>query len=408
MTPGKKPAGANDPFIDCISRNVMITMQIKMTSYRILPVIAATIIIMCVVCTGGAFAAFITIPGAETGQVADSTLANTGWQLVSYTSGNAQVPVATGSKITLKFNGDGSIGGSGGINLYFGSYTQNGNSITFGPLGCTEMAGPEPLMDQESRYFSLLDSTRTSHATESTLELSDASDRIVLVFRSDNSGSSNGPAVKNPATVLPGTEWQLSSYSDGTTVVSGQDIRTITMKFNDAGNLSGFGGVNSYFGSYTLDGEAISIGPLASTKMAGPEPLMTLESTYLNLLNSVTGVTIAGDSLSLADNEGNIVVTFEPKTTAQQGRYTAFIPTGTSHSFVPPATGGQFLTTIKDRFSKTGSWIGSTGRVPVKWAQQGKGTVTVPVTGKNQRPLTMPRINDSVIAPVTYPGGPLL
>jgi heat shock protein HslJ len=404
----KNHAGANDPFIDCFSRNVLIIMYIERISCRISPVIAALIIITFVMCTGGVFASFVTMPGADTGLVAGSTLANTGWQLVSFNSENSQVPVTTDSKITLKFNGDGSMGGSGGINHYFGSFTQNGNSITFGPVGCTEMAGPQALMDQESTYFILLDSTRSFQVSKSTLELSDATGRVVLVFRSDNSGSSNGPAVKNPATVLPGTEWQLSSYSDGTTVVTGQDIRTITMKFDDSGNISGFSGVNSYFGSYRLDSDAISIGPLASTKMAGPESLMTLEQLYFNLLNSATGVSLSGDSLSLTNNGGNVILTFEQKTTASQGRYTAFIPTGTSHSAVPQATGGQSLTTIKDRFSKTGSWIGSTGGVPVKWAQQGKGTVTIPVTGKNQRPFTMPRINDSIIAPVTYPGGPLL
>ena len=369
--------------------------------------IAALIIITFVMCTGGVFASFVTIPGADTGLVAGSTLANTGWQLVSFNSENSQVPVATDSKITLKFNGDGSMGGSGGINHYFGSFTQNGNSITFGPVGCTEMAGPEPLMDQESTYFILLDSTRSFQASKSTLEFSDATGLVVLVFRSDNSGSSNGPAVKNPATVLPGTEWQLSSYSDGTAVVSGQDIQTITMKFDDSGNISGFSGVNSYFGSYRLDSDAISIGPLASTKMAGPESLMTLERLYFNLLNSATGVSLSGDSLSLTNNGGNVVLTFEQKTTVSKDSYTAVILPVKSHVVKPPAAGGHSLTVTTDRFYKSGSWIGSTGGVPIIPVKPGKDIVIIPTTGKTQRPSFMPRFNDSIIPPMTYPGGPL-
>ena len=382
-------------------------MHIERISCRISPVIAALIIITFVMCTGGAFASFVTIPGADTGPVTGNTLASTGWQLVSYNNENSQVPVATGSKITLKFNEDGSTGGSGGINLYFGSFTQNGNSITFGPIGSTEMAGPQPLMDQESTYFSLLDSARTYYATESTLQLSDATGRVTLVFRSDNSGSSNGPAVEDPATVLPGTEWQLSSYSDGVTTVSGQDIRTITLKFDDPGNISGFGGVNSYFGTCTMDGNTISIGPLGSTKMAGPESLMTLEQLYFNLLSSATGVSLSGDSLSLTNNEGTAVLNFESKTTASQYSYPAIILPGKSHFVVPPANGGHSQTTITNRFYKNVSWTGSTGGLPVNPVQPGKGIVSIPATVKNQRPSTMPRFNDSIIPPVTYPGGPL-
>ena len=47
----------------------------------------------------------------------------------------------------------------------------------------------------------------------------------------------------------------------------------ITLKFNNDGTLSGFGGCNNYNGGYTLTGQTtefgktISIGPLASTKM---------------------------------------------------------------------------------------------------------------------------------------------
>jgi heat shock protein HslJ len=382
-------------------------MHIEKISCRTSPAVAAIVIISFVICTGGVSASFVTIPGADTGLVAGNTLANTGWQLVSYNSGTIQVPVAAGSKITLKFNEDGSIGGSGGINLYFGSFTQNGNLITFGPIGCTEMAGPQALMDQESTYFSLLDTTRSYSATESTLELSDATGRVTLVFRSDKSGNSNGHAVENPATSLPGTEWQLSSYSDGVTTVSGQDIRTITLKFDDPGNISGFGGVNNYFGTCTMDGTALSIGPIGSTKMAGSESLMTLEQLYFNLLSSATGISLSGDSLSLTNNEGKVVLTFEHKTTASQDRNTAIILPGKSHAVIPLATGGHSLATITNRFYKNGNWTGSTGVLPVKLVQPGNSIVITPASGKNHRPATMPRYNDSIIAPVTYPGGPL-
>ena len=379
-------------------------MHIERTSYRIYPAIAAFIIVTCAMCTSGAFAPSIILDAVE-GQLTDNSLINTGWQLVSYDNGKTLVPVASGSKITLKFDKDGSLGGSGGINLYFGSYTIDNNAITIGPIGCTEMAGPERLMDQESMYFSLLNSVSSVRTVGSTLELSDATGRVVLKFRAADAG--NGAVGENPATVLPGSEWQLSSYSDGNAVVSGTDINTITLVFTDTGNINGFSGVNTYFGSYNLDGNSISIGPLASTKMAGPEPLMTLENVYLNRLGSVTGVDLSADSLSLTDKDGNAVLVFGQKNAGSHGRYNAFLPHSRSHTVVQPGTGEHSSSSFIDRFQGARNWSGSTGRFLSILIKPGKGPVTTPATVTHPRPATMPRYNDSIIGPVTYPGGPL-
>lgn len=368
--------------------------------------IAVFLLVTCVLCTGGVFASFSVIPGAEFGQGTDSSLTITEWQLISYDSGPTQVPVAAGSKITLKFNKDGSIGGSGGINRYFGSYTQNSTALIFGPLGCTEMAGPEPLMNQESTYFLLLDSVRSGHTKGDKLELSGATGRVVLIFMSDNNGNVNRPSGMNHKTILPGTEWQLSSYSDGNAVVSGQDINTVTLKFDHNGNLAGFSGVNTYFGSYKLVGTIISIGPLASTKMAGPEPLMALETVYLNLLESVTGVILTCDSLSLTDKDGKVVLVFGKKYVSSQGQYNAFFSQGTSSTIVSPGTGRKLPPAfIEGRYSSI-NWSSSMRAFPKNLLQPGRGNVTIPTTGNHQRPSFMPRFNDSIIPPVTYPGGP--
>jgi len=382
-------------------------MTIDTTVYQRSLAIAAFTLFACIICTGGVFASFISVSGAGIAQATDSSLTGTDWQLVSIDSGYSQVPVVTGSKITLKFNNDLSVGGSGGINRYFGSYTQNGYAITFGPMGCTEMAGPEPLMDQESTYFRLLDSVRSFHIAGSTLELSDATGRTVLKFRSDKTGNIHGPAGKDPATVLPGTEWQLSSYSDGTAVVSGTDTRTITLKFDRKGDISGFSGVNTYFGSCNLDGNVISVGPLGSTKMAGPTTLMELETVYLNLLGSVTEATIAGDSLSLADKDGTVVLVFVQKKDPSQGRFSVFFPPGESPAVHFPGIGRPSTTTFIDPFQNTRNMSSSTGKFPWYLVQPGRGTFTNTTVGNHQRPAFMPRFNDSITPPISYPGGPL-
>lgn len=52
------------------------------------------------------------------------------------------------------------------------------------------------------------------------------------------------------------------------------------------------------------------MGELISTLMAGPEPGMQAEATYLELLASATAYTVDGDQLILRDADGNDQRTF--------------------------------------------------------------------------------------------------
>ena len=68
----------------------------------------------------------------------------------------------------------------------------------------------------------------------------------------------------------------------------------ITLKFNNDGTFTGFGGCNNYNGGYNLTGQTtefgktITIGPIASTKMYCADTA-DLESKYLaNLQNTKT------------------------------------------------------------------------------------------------------------------------
>ena len=51
---------------------------------------------------------------------------------------------------------DGGAGGNSGCNSWFGDYTLEGDSLTFGPLGSTMMACPGPAMAVEQAFFANL------------------------------------------------------------------------------------------------------------------------------------------------------------------------------------------------------------------------------------------------------------
>jgi heat shock protein HslJ len=104
-------------------------------------------------------------PGPETPVVsseqpgAGDALANTRWRLVSFGEPGAETPVVAGSTVTLEFEADGRVGGSGGCNSYGGQYQVQDGAVSFGELVSTLMAcTDERLMQQEQQYLAALQS----------------------------------------------------------------------------------------------------------------------------------------------------------------------------------------------------------------------------------------------------------
>ena len=78
----------------------------------------------------------------------------------------------------------------------------------------------------------------------------------------------------------------------------------ITLMFSDTDNRASGKVVNRYFGTYTIDGIKLTFGPMASTMMMGPEPLMLAEYQYLQDLPKTVSyeATSNGLTLNLSDN----------------------------------------------------------------------------------------------------------
>lgn len=115
---------------------------------------ASTCVIWLLVACGGAPAGSAENTAAE--------LEGTEWRLVEY--GPADAPVASRPEppITLTFEEDGRIGGSGGCNSYGGTYQLDGQSLTMGQIQSTLMACADAAVtQQESAYLAALGSATT-------------------------------------------------------------------------------------------------------------------------------------------------------------------------------------------------------------------------------------------------------
>jgi heat shock protein HslJ len=122
---------------------------------------------------------------------------------------------------------------------------------------------------------------------------------------SDASGPTQLELVQQTVS-LGGAPWQVVSYNNGRgAVVSVTAGSTITALFGDDGRVSGDTGCNRYEASYTIDGLTIAVGPIATTRRAcSSEELAMQEALFLTALGASTRYELAGDKLTLRNDDG--------------------------------------------------------------------------------------------------------
>jgi heat shock protein HslJ len=233
----------------------------------------------------------------------DLMLEGSTWTLLSYVAPDGQLAdVLPDTRITAEFN-DGQVAGTAGCNRYFGSYETDGSSLTIGPAGSTMMyCSPEQIMLQETAYLATLSIVASYEIVDAQLHLKNANGDTILLF-----------AAEEPISLTDVT-WNLVSYNNGKEAMVSTIIGTeITADFAEEGALTGSAGCNSYTASYETDGEKITIGPAASTRMfcAEPEGIMEQESQYLTALENAAVYMIDSSRLEIRDANGSGVVSYE-------------------------------------------------------------------------------------------------
>lgn len=109
---------------------------------------------------------------------------------------------------------------------------------------------------------------------------------------------------------LQATRWDLISYLD----LSGNRLSLppgapVTLAFTpDQVNGSSF--CNSYFASYSLQDQRLTISQVGSTLMACEPPRMDLEKMYFQRLSEVSGIELIDNQLFLQDQVGQVLLTY--------------------------------------------------------------------------------------------------
>ena len=105
---------------------------------------------------------------------------------------------------------------------------------------------------------------------------------------------------------LFGEKWLVEFISGESTF---DKLRT-DLLISEDGKISTTIGCNRIFGQVTIDADRLTVGQLASTRKACPQPLMELEGKYAAALGTTRSFRIKGRLLEFVDAAGDNLIVF--------------------------------------------------------------------------------------------------
>ena len=185
-------------------------------------------------------------------------------------------------------------------------------------------------------------------------------------------------AAPDPA-ALRGEAWVLASGVD----VEGWEQAAPSATFTEK-QVSGSSGCNRFNAAYTVDGEALTLGPVAGTEMACPDPAGAVEEAFHAALGQVAAWRMDGQELVLLDDDGNELLRFAPASVAGEWTVTAFRQPGSVSS---PIAGTELTATFGD----DGKLSGTAGcnRYTASYRTQ-RGTIEIAAPGSGRMACDTP------------------
>jgi heat shock protein HslJ len=158
-----------------------------------------------------------------------------------------------------------------------------------------------------------------------------------------------GCAGGGGASSFEGVPWTLSAGVDA----EGWEAIAPSVRF-EAGKLGGSTGCNRYGGPYTVDGDTLELGEIASTLIACPPPAGAVELAYLGAFRRAAQWRLQDEELVLLDVEDVELLRFRAATPAG-----AWLATGIRHRDAVDSPISS--TEITATFAEDGSLSGSAG-----------------------------------------------
>jgi heat shock protein HslJ len=152
-------------------------------------------------------------------------------------------------------------------------------------------------------------SPKQDEPTNNVIQSSSASSETAVVASSEAAAVTPAEIPSPPNGELLNTYWKLILLNDTEiTVVDNQREPHIT--FNAENRVSGSDGCNGFMGSYLLEGEKLTLGEIAGTKMACQEGAGQAQA-FNEALTKVASYSVHSDQLELRDTTGLVLARFK-------------------------------------------------------------------------------------------------
>jgi len=132
--------------------------------------------------------------------------------------------------------------------------------------------------------------------------------KLVLVSTVFTIASCSSTNVSTSNTSLDDTKWILRTLNNKKIFIP-ESSKEVYIEFKSVDSkINGYGGCNTFFGTYTKTKNKLIFGPIAKTEMFC-EALMDLENNFVSALSKTVRYKIRGNVLELYD-VNNLLATF--------------------------------------------------------------------------------------------------
>ena len=220
------------------------------------------------------------------------------WERTRMNDDSVHVPERAESRpYTVAFREEGRLTIRADCNRVLGTWALEGSSITIEAGPTTMVQCPEGSLADVFLADLSAASVHFFHAGDLFLDLKFDSGTMQLSPLS---------------TRLAGTRWRVTGYNNGKQAVVSLLIGTeITAEFGTDGRVVGRAGCNGYQAPYATEGDVVTVGPPAVTRMhcGEPEGVMAQERLYLVALQRAASRSFDGEQLELRSANGTLAVT---------------------------------------------------------------------------------------------------
>ncbi len=284
--------------------------------------------------------------------IPETPLVDTAWFLTAYGQPGNLTASKPGVVTTAVFSADGTLSGSTGCNNYLASYSLQDNQISIS-LPVINLAACGIGTDQEQAFLSLLEAAQSYRLGVNALEITSADGTKVMRFSAQNLKVEN-------------VRWSLASI-DGQALPEGVSAQAIFTPAESPAaqgpenSINGNAGCNTFFGTYNLAGDMLSIpGPIGLTRMMCEEPVMQIEQAFLKGLENAESYHINGNQLVISTITGSLL--FYADRLPLQGPKWILTGSGPLDNPQPPIPGAVFTAIFDLQFGMpSGVKSGETG-----------------------------------------------